>query len=451
MGMKTMRTLLILAASTIFFSCSDDVEPSNSNNSTSTVTPISSMPATSDVVMYEVNLRAFSLNGDIGGVEARLNNIEDMGANVIWLMPIYTAGELNSVGSPYCIKDYESIDEEYGTLSDLKQFINKAHQKDIAVMMDWVANHTAWDHPWLNKPGWYTTDGNGNVVHPPGTNWTDVADLNYDNADMREAMIGSMEFWVNEVGVDGFRCDYADGVPFDFWYDAIDSLRSSTERDLLFFAEGNRGDHFQAGFDLAFGWNFYGALLSVWNGQSATNIHSASNSEYNGTPSGKHWVRFTTNHDESAWDATPMELFDGGNGALAASAITIFTGGVPLIYGSQEVGTEGTVPFFYNTLIDWSARPGMRQFYERMLTYYASEPAARVGTNTVYTTTDVVCFTKSLNGVEVMVIANTRSESETFDLPTELTGTWLDVLRDANLTLGSQVTLEGYKYWILER
>ena len=184
-------------------------------------TPVANIPENEELVMYEVNLRAFSSSGDLQGVENRLDNIAELGVNIIWLMPIQTNG--GPINSPYAISDYYAVDEEYGTLENLRTFIAEAHSRNMLVILDWVANHTAWDNIWLADSSWYTQDANGTIVHPTGTNWTDVADLNFDNEDMANQMIDAMKYWVLEANADGYRCDAADYVPFEFWKRAIDS------------------------------------------------------------------------------------------------------------------------------------------------------------------------------------------------------------------------------------
>ena len=213
-------------------------------------------PAIADIVMYEVNVPALTTTHNLQGVTARLDSIEGMGINTIWLMPIFTIGDLNSFGSPYCVKDYTAVNPDLGTLADLQNLVKEAHSRNIAVILDWVANHTAWDNNWINNEGWYSVDGSGNIISPPGTGWNDVADLNFTNTDMRLAMIDAMEYWVAEADIDGFRCDAADYVPFDFWKQALDSLKNNTDKNLILLAEGARADHFTAGFQLNFSWNF---------------------------------------------------------------------------------------------------------------------------------------------------------------------------------------------------
>ncbi|MFO7977042.1 MAG: alpha-amylase family glycosyl hydrolase [Bacteroidales bacterium] len=449
--------LLLLAFSVTLFSCQEETPaPDNGNNNNDSTytqygTPFDQVPATEDIVMYEVNLRAFSASGDIQGVLNKMDHIEELGVNVIWLMPVHPIGQVNSVNSPYSVSDHKAVGAEFGTLEDLRDLTDEAHSRGMAVIMDWVANHTAWDHEWIENKSWYTQDGNGNIIHPPGTNWQDVADLNYGNDQMREAMIDAMKYWVVEANVDGFRCDYADGVPYDFWRDAFVALDSIPEREYIFFAEGTRSDHFAAGFDLNFSWQHYGALLGVYNGDPATRIFTAHVDEYENTPEGKHWVRFSTNHDESAWDATPIVLYNGVEGALAASVATIFTGGVPLIYSSQEVGTASNVPFFSNSTINWNNNPGMLEDYQTMLQFYAGSPVARNGQNTVYPHNDVVFFKKTYQEEELLILANMRNTSLSVSIPAALENTtWTDVMTQSSHTLSGMMELAPYEFVILE-
>lgn len=415
-------------------------------------TPFDNIPEIQDIIMYEVNLRAYSSTGDIQGIINNLDHIEDLSVNVIWLMPIYPIGQVNSVNSPYSVRNYKAVSSEYGTLNDLRKLTDEAHSRGIAVIMDWVANHTAWDNEWIENESWYTQDGNGNIIHPPGTNWLDVADLNYSNNEMREAMVDAMKYWIYEANIDGFRCDYADGVPFGFWQNTWKIIDSIPNREFIFFAEGTRNDHFVADFDLNFGWQFYGAIKDVYNGQSVQKIFTAHNTEYNSIASDKHWIRFTTNHDESAWDQTPVNLFNGIDGALAASVVTIFTGGVPLIYGSQEVGTANTVPFFSNSTINWNDNPEMLASYKIMLQFYSGSQVAKEGQHIVYQDDDIACFKKSLKGEEIVIIANLRNTTIDYTIPSALDNTsWIDAMTLNNVVLNGQIELEPYQFYILNQ
>lgn len=415
--------------------------------------PFLHVPATEDVVMYEVNQRAFSASGDLQGVTDRLDAIKSVGANVIWLMPVHPIGTIQSVNSPYSVQNYLQVNPEFGTLHDLRTLIDSAHKKDMAVILDWVANHTAWDHPWISQKDWYSQDAAGNIIIPPGTNWQDVADLNFENSDMRLAMIDAMKYWVLTANVDGFRCDAADMVPFDFWKQAIDSLNKLTGRTLIFLAEGARADHFTAGFQMNFSWEFYDGLKQVWNnGNAASSLFTIHSNEYLNVQAGKEKLRFTTNHDESAWDATPFTIFNGTEGALAASVLAVYMGGVPLIYGGQEVGRSNTVPFFSNSPINWSSNPDMLKAYQTIFSLYHASEALRKGSLTAFANSNVVCFLKSWQTEQVYVIVNTRNFALNYILPAGLANTtWKNTLDHTEITFTNAIVLNAYQYLVLSK
>lgn len=454
-----MQLLMLAGMLLIALACEKDPAPPvvNPPDPTDTYkqygTPFGNVPSNDHMVMYEVNLRAFSAGGDLQGVINRLDEIKALGVNVIWLMPIHPIGAIKSVNSPYCVRDYKAVSSEYGNLETLRTLTTEAHARGMAVIMDWIANHTSWDNSWISHGSWYTQDVNGTIIHPPGTNWQDVADLNFSSNGMREAMIDAMKYWVLEANVDGYRCDYADGVPFDFWKQAIDSLKAVPGRDLIFLAEGSRPDHFNAGFDLNFSWGFYGALKNAFNGQSATGLYATHDNEYDLVPAGKHLLRFSTNHDQSAWENTPMVLFNGKQGALAASVLTIFMEGVPLFYTGQEVGRVATVPFFSNDPINWNDNPDMLQAYKDMMNVYTQLDVARLGVNEDHSTNDVVMFTKTLEANQLFIIVNTRNAVvPQAAVPDELANlSWTDALTGDPIEIGATVQLSNYQYIIARR
>ena len=174
-------------------------------------TPFAEVPAISDISMYEINERAFSVAGTFDGILSRIDSIKALNINVIWLMPINPIGTINSVNSPYCVKNYFAVNPEYGTLEDLRKLVREAHARKMAVILDWAANHTSWDNPWIQAhPNWYVHDPGGNIIHPPGTNWQDVAELDYSNSEMRLEMIRALKYWVLKANIDGYRCDAAE-------------------------------------------------------------------------------------------------------------------------------------------------------------------------------------------------------------------------------------------------
>lgn len=426
----------------------------NESNYTQYGTPFTNIPDNQDVVMYEVNLLAFSEDGNLQGVTNRLDELQSLGVNVLWLMPIYPDGEINSVNSPYAVKNYKAVGEEYGTLEDLRTLTTEAHSRGMAVIVDWVANHTSWDNEWISNTSWYTQNSEGEIIHPEGTNWQDVADLNYDNQEMRLAMIDAMKFWLLEANIDGFRQDHADGVPYGFWSQAINSLEEIPEREFIFLAEGTRTNHFTAGFDLMYSWDFYYRLKDIYNGQPANILYSTSVAEYETVPEGKERLRYTTNHDETAWEGTPMEFFNGEQGALAASVAAIYMNGAPLFYTGQEVGTEENVPFFSNSPIDWNNNPEMFNEYVEIMDVYVNSEVARKGENTDYSTNDVIAFTKNHEGSELLVLINSRNSETTFNIPPALQNSnYTNAItnEDVSITVGNSINLNSYEYLILEK
>ncbi|MEY3051240.1 MAG: hypothetical protein RLY31_1025 [Bacteroidota bacterium] len=417
-------------------------------------TPFEDMPAIADMLLYEVNPRVFSPTKNLAGITARLDSLAALGINVVWLMPIHPTGSVRSVGSPYAVRDHHGIHPDYGSLSDLRALVDKAHACGMAVILDWVANHTAWDHAWMAEPDWYVRDAAGNVIHPPGTNWQDVAELNYDNSAMRQAMIQAMQYWVVEANVDGFRCDYAAGVPADFWRSAIDSLRSLPGRDLLLFAEAEDKALLDAGFDLLFGWPFYGRLKSVFQGQSAQQLHAVHLSEYSGLAADEHILRWITNHDQHAWEATPATIFGGRDAALAAFVLASHMGGVPLIYNGQEVDAPTQLPFFEGQQagINWNLYPETKERYRKMLRFRQDSPALRRGILTDRSSADVVSFTRTAAGEEVLVLVNVRPASKTYTLPAFLKNTdWTDAYDGSVVSLGNTLSLDAFAYRVLRR
>jgi glycosidase len=322
----------------------------------------------------------------------------------------------------------------------------------MAVILDWVANHTAWDNPWIENEDWYTQDGNGNIIHPPGTNWQDVADLNYNNNEMRLAMIDAMKYWIFNVNVDGFRCDAADFVPYSFWKQAIDSLVNIPGRDLVLLAEGARDDHFDAGFQLTFGWDFFTRNKNVIrDNQTATGYFQTHQNEYNNVPTGSHILRFTSNHDICAWEDTPIAMFGGLDASISAFVITAYMGGVPLIYNGQEVGCPIKLPFFSNSQINWTLNPDVFQEYKRIIGLRNSNDALRTGQVSDFSSSDVVAFMRETNENEVLVFVNTRSSAKTFDLPEEFQNTsWQDTGSGETITLSTTIDLDvfGYKVFV---
>ena len=452
-----LRVTAGLLLITLLTGCKEpEVEPPGKNEPSTPEfaqygTPFAGVPDAVDAVIYQVNIRQFSSTRNLQGVTARLDSIRSLGVNVIYLMPVHPVGTLKAINSPYCIKNYREINPEFGTLSDLRTLVDGAHSRGMSVMMDWVANHTAWDHPWMSNKSWYKQDGSGNVVSPNG--WNDVAQLNFSNVDMRLEMINAMKYWVYEANVDGFRCDYADGPPASFWKQALDSLRNISTHKLLMLAEGTRSDHFYSGFDFTFGFRFYDALKNVFKNNSAGSLVSLNTTEYAGAGVSNRVVRYITNHDVNSSDGTPLELFGGTAGSMAAFVAAAYMKSVPMIYSGQEVGYSQRLTFpFTGTVINWNGNKAMTAEYKKLLTLYNSSTAIRRGTITTYSDASVCAFTRNHETETIFVASNLKNTEVSFSLPAEMANTsWKNAFTNEPVTLATRLELQPWQYVVLKK
>jgi len=327
--------------------------------------------------LYEIFPRQFSEAGDLPGVTARLDDLQHLGVSVLWLMPIHPIGEKfrkGDLGSPYSIKDYYAIDPHYGTLADFKALVAGAHQRGMKVIMDLVANHTAWDSVMMTNKAFYKQDADGNIV-PPVAEWTDVAGLNYDNASLRRYMIAMLKYWVRECDVDGFRCDVAYMVPTDFWEQARAEL-SQVKPDLMMLAEACKPELLTNAFDVDYSWPLHAALNDVLlHGAPASKLQESWQESQRQFPKGSLHLRISDNHDE----ARAVARF-GIQGAEAAQALMFALDGVPLLYNGMEAGdaTESGDPALFDKLtIFWQPkeRPPLRSIYTHLIKLRKEYPA----------------------------------------------------------------------------
>lgn len=418
----------------------------NNNDDNDLPTPESFI---NETVIYEANPGLYGTESAFNAIVNQLDQIKALGVNTLWLMPIYEQGVLNAQGSPYCIKNYKAIDSQYGTLSELKALVSAAHGKGMRVILDWVANHTSWDNDWITNKSWYTQDANGNIISPEGFNWNDVADLNYGNVDMRQAMLDAMKYWITEVDIDGYRCDYAEGVPHDFWQNAIKELKSLKGNDLLMLAEGEVSALFTDGFDMVYGWKFADQLQQVYAGKATVSkLYEVHKAEYAGVSAGKQRMRYITNHDLSN-DNSPIQVYGGERGAISAYVIAATLAGSPMIYSSQEIGYASPVPFFNQQSMDWSSNPTYRNEYEQIMAIRKSSSALKTGQLKTYETGIIASFYRSDSKEGILVMVNTTNKEQTVKAPIEQAyNNATDLMNNTTLTIPSVLTFEPYQYMI---
>jgi uncharacterized protein YjdB len=414
-------------------------------------TPFSGVPDPRDANVYQVHIRPYSTAGNLAGVIARLDAIKALGINVIYLMPIYPHGtDSKSSASPYCIKDYNSVASEYGTLTDLRSLVDGAHSRGMAVILDIAINGTSWDHAWITAhPDWYIQSGG--VIQQLGS-FTDIAALNFANTSMRAALVDAFRFWIFTANVDGYRCDYANNPPLDFWTNTISNLRGITTHKLLMLAEGDRLENFQCGFDYNFGdkW-YYDAISKIATGTSVAQIQTTTNTEYTYATGSQQEVRYTTNHDIQS-STTPFSVFTNHNGVVVNYLVSAYMRGVPFLASGQEVDFNQTIPWPYQTVkINWTANTGAAADFTKVLTFRNTSVAIRRGTMTNYSDANVCAFTK-VNGTEkVVVMANLRNSTQNYVIPAALAGSYKDAYTSAAVTLTSGATqsLTAYQYRVL--
>ena len=346
----------------------------------------SEMTWLNQATIYEVNLRQYTSDGTINSFKKKLPKLKELGVDILWFMPIQPIGIKNRKavgdsfvedflnpdykkywGSPYSISDYKQVNPRYGTLSEFKELTKLCHELDIKVVLDWVANHTAWDNPWIiDHPEWFTHDSSGKITDPIGEDgkswgWTDVADLNYDNDKMRKAMTDAMSFWIKECDIDGFRCDVAMEVPVDFWNEASKQLNQIKPIFMLAESEAHKPRMFDSAFDAYYGWEMHHVFNKLYAGElSASEIIRVMNEKDSICGDHVFPMNFITNHDENSWNGTIDERL--GESWEAMAVLSYSLRGMPLIYSGQEVGLDHRLSFFEKDSIDWNKANGEDYF-----------------------------------------------------------------------------------------
>jgi len=313
--------------------------------------------------IYEVNVRQYTASGTFIEFATHLDRLKDMGVGILWFMPIHPIGvqnRLGSLGSYYSVRDYLDVNPEFGTLNEFKALVDTIHAKGMYIIMDWIANHTAWDNPLTTtNPDWYSKDANGNFISPPGTNWSDVIDLNYSKQGLRDYMIDAMKYWITETNIDGFRCDAVSWVPLDFWQTAISELKS-VKPGIFMLAEDDGPQYQNVGFDMTYAWGLHGfgngVLKRIADGSSNVNeLDNYINNELYRYSNNHYRMYFTSNHDENSWHGTVFEQF--GDAAEPFAVLTATMNGMPLIYSGQEAGLNKRLRFFDKDQIPWQPHP----------------------------------------------------------------------------------------------
>ena len=372
-----------------------------------------------NAVIYEVNVRQYTPEGTLAALQRHLPRLDSLGVDMLWIMPVQPIGKKNRkgvLGSYYSIADYRAINPEFGTASDFKSLVDAAHALGMKVILDWVPNHSAFDHPWTTEhKDYYTLRADGSISNARDnegreTDWTDVAELNYDNPALRRAMIGEMKWWLETMNIDGFRCDVAGGVPLDFWNAAVAELKA-VRPDLFMLAEAE-DPKLHGSFDMTYGWELHHLLNEIAQGKAPTSaLDNYFAKQARAFEPAAYRMYFTSNHDENSWSGTEFERM-GENHLPAFVLAATVQGSMPLLYTGQEVSLRKRLRFFEKDTVDWNG-PSLASFYRSMFDLKHLVPAlangAWGGAQTTLRTSGgerVYAFTRDRDTSSVFVAVN---------------------------------------------
>ncbi len=410
-----------------------------------------------DKVIYEVNLRQYTTAGTFKKFQEHLPRLKELGIGILWFMPLHQIGEVNrkgTLGSYYSVKDYYSIDSSYGTKEDFKNLVNEIHNQGMYVIVDWVANHTAWDND-LNKtnPEFYKKDSLGNFV-PPVPDWQDVIALDYKNKNLWEYMSDAMTYWIKEFNIDGFRCDVAGMVPTEFWNYSRKKLDKI--KPVFMLAEWETPDlHFEA-FDMTYSWDVYHIMNDIYKGEKkAKAILKQLEKEKKQYPENAFRMRFLTNHDENSWNGTEFERLGEGVEAFAVVSATI--PGMFLLYSGQEIGLNKRLDFFEKDPIEWK-ESNLTDFYKKLISLKKNNQALWNGEKggeliKIKNSNDssVISFIRKKDNNKIFILTNlSKNNKEVTINDKEVFDTYMDFFNndDVSLTENEKFFLKPFEYKI---
>ncbi len=412
-----------------------------------------------NAVIYQLNTRQFTREGTFRAAQRELPRLKALGADIIWLMPIHPIGEKNrkgTLGSPYSVKDYYGVNPEFGTMADLKAFVKAAHGQGMYVILDWVANHSAWDHPLVTQhPDWYDRDWKGDFRPTPWWDWSDIIDFDFSKTGIRRYMADAMMFWVREADIDGYRADVAAYIPLDFW----NQLRSDLEKikPVLMLAEAQMRDLHYRAFDASYGWGWYDAVHNIAQRKADVGALFGYYSENESAwPDDAMRMVYVENHDQNAWHGTQFEQF--GPALTNAIVLSVAGEGIPLIYNGQEAGNPKRLQFFEKDPILWRQHP-IGDLYKRLFALKKGNRAlwnapwgARMIGIVNSAPSKVFSFVRQKNGARVFAVMNFSADPQRVTFQEKLHhGRYQDFETGRAVTVdgSTEMTLAPWSYSLL--
>jgi len=406
--------------------------------------------------IYQINTRQFTPEGTLRAAEEQIPRLKELGVTILWLMPIHPIGQKNrkgTLGSPYAVQDYLKVNPELGTLDDLKHFVATAHQQGMYVILDWVANHTAWDNVLVTQhPEWYARNWKGDFRPTPWFDWSDIIDLDYSHPELRKYMTDALKYWVREAGIDGYRCDVAGFVPIDFWNNVRKELEAI--KPVFMLAEWESRDLHEYAFDMTYAWTWYDVVREITTGRKhdlgGLRNYYAWNEGY--FPPNIMRMTFVSNHDKNSWDGTEFEQF--GAGLNAAIVLSCVGEGMPLVYNGQEAGNRKRLKFFEKDPIVWKPDPE-GDLYQKLIALKTKNTAlwnAHWGARMIdvpnSAPNEVFSFVRRNDKDKVFVVINFSAKPQTVTFKDNLyQGLYGEFPADVKIELGasSKVTLKPWE------
>jgi len=435
-----------------------------------------------NAVIYEVNIRQYSPEGSFNAFTKDIPQLKELGVKIIWVMPIFpisqtkrkaTGGDDSKfasempaaeqhkyLGSYYAVSDFKKVNPEFGTIEDFRNLVKTAHDNGIYVILDWVPNHTGWDHVWIkNHPEYYTKNAKGEIIDPinPETGkswgWSDVADLNYDNQGLRKEMTADMLHWIKNENIDGFRCDVASNVPLDFWQQAIPQLRK--EKNIFMLAEAWEPELLKDGlFDMAYGWEAHHTMNRIAQGKNTVKdwdkLILDNQKKYS---TNDILMNFVDNHDENSWNGTTKSRLSKAEEAM--TALSYVMPGMPLIYSGNEYGLNHSLKFFEKDSIPktkgaaWELRKKLGKLKAGNIALNGGKKSASYKKITTPNDTEILVFEREKNGEKIIYIANLSDKTISTSLP--INGEFEDFISGKKITFDAKLNtqLQPWQYYIL--
>ena len=474
------KTIITALAVLTLFSCKNETEKSAENSKTEIAN--FSPDVEENAVIYEVNIRQYSPEGTFNAFTKDIPQLKELGVKIIWVMPIFpisqtkrkaTGGDDSKfasempaaeqhkyLGSYYAVSDFKKVNPEFGTIEDFRNLVKTAHDNGIYVILDWVPNHTGWDHVWIkNHPEYYTKNAKGEIIDPinPETGkswgWSDVADLNYDNQGLRKEMTADMLHWIKNENIDGFRCDVASNVPLDFWQQAIPQLRK--EKNIFMLAEAWEPELLKDGlFDMAYGWEAHHTMNRIAQGKNTVKdwdkLILDNQKKYN---TNDILMNFVDNHDENSWNGTTKSRLAKAEEAM--TALSYVMPGMPLIYSGNEYGLNHSLKFFEKDSIPktkgaaWELRRKLGKLKTENSALNGGKKSASYKKIATPNDTEILAFEREKNGEKIIYIANLSDKTISTSLP--INGEFEDFITGKKIIFDAKLNtqLQPWQYYIL--